>query len=302
MEEQSEHQGMAVRNSELRHTDFYDKVLETGFLYDLQGIVINSSFAVEAIDLKDDDFESYKTKAFGRGEKEWFVKAFIAEKLSCDLFVLLHKKTDDKDIIRKIRLTTEIVKEGENERYTVSEQDVEDFSVDEFVNWWKEKTNGWSQIKNYRPDMDNYLKKSYFDKLLSDNKLSWPLNIDGFYIRKVRSEPGSKSFFEPEIRALIENRFTTITPFLKYDPIYYVNEDTVAWKGLKIIAAELKLPLILCTYSRRSGEEYIAGIAEIQNDTEDKFIYQNDVKPYENTATDANDVIQKIRIIINEQR
>lgn len=118
MEEQSEHQGMAVRNSELRHTDFYDKVLETGFLYDLQGIVINSSFAVEAIDLKDDDFESYKTKAFGRGEKEWFVKAFIAEKLSCDLFVLLHKKTDDKDIIRKIRLTTEIVKEGENERYT----------------------------------------------------------------------------------------------------------------------------------------------------------------------------------------
>lgn len=138
---------------------------------------------------------------------------------------------------------------------------------DDFVEWWAQHKQT-KQTKGYRTDFQRRAENSYFDSVLESHGLRWGGNVDGLL---VSPENGN------QVTAVIENRYTRKCPIRNYDPAKHFHDDINTWRPLILLREQLDVPLLLMTYSRRTGEGRKAGLAQVINgpgDT-DKLLYAN---------------------------
>ena len=132
-------------------------------------------------------------------------------------------------------------------------------SPSDFLAWWQQYKQT-KQTKDYRPQFQDRAADSYFDQLLEGAGLKWGGNIDGFMV----SRQG-----EPAITAVIENRYTNEKSLYSYDPGIYYSADINTWRPLILLRKQLDVPLLLVTYSRRLGEEHLAGLSTVLNEPDE---------------------------------
>ena len=267
---------MKKRNIE-RSTPFSREIKEACGLWDLQGLCMNRSsectIVVEAFDMEDDPVESYSEMI---DEDEIYVKACLAEKIGAICSLLLHKNENGKSNV--------YVKQFMPDHASgkpVIESDLK-MTEQEFVEWWKERKHG-KQKNAYRTDMQIGTGERYFDSLLESNDTSWSSNADGFLTEK--DETGDVA-----VRALIENRIADKCKVKSYDPNRYFGRDYKTWVGSIKLADALGVPLFLCTYSRRAGQDRYMGVGRIVSVDETGLIFSNGRRPDKNIMDNAADV------------
>lgn len=269
---------------------FYNTIKESPGFYDLQGITLQKedclSMAVEAVDLENDKLDDYKNLP-GLSDKDMYVKALLAEKLSIPLFLIRHR--------RGIFYIDQVVRKELHEEKHIQHIQQYKFTEEEFIDWWYRKC-GSAQNKEYKEKTNNYFQKSFFDKLLLKNGLSWILNIDGIY---ATIKSSSKRV---DIRAIIEVRMTSEKYRLKvedYTPEKYYKDDKRAWSTLKSIADKLNVPLILLTFSRYEDLNNINKVgAAVVTDTKETIKYKNDIAPKDNIFLDSYNLLEWLKLNI----
>ena len=165
-----------------------------------------------------------------------------------------------------------------------------------FVEWWADHKRT-RQTKRYREEFEARARDSYFDRLLEGAGLKWGGNIDG-----ILSAPGA----DGRAAAILENRYTRRCPIRRYDPGRHFQSDLNTWRPLILLREQLGVPLLLMTYSRRAGEERLAGLAQVTNgpaDT-DRLRYAPDpaarrpLPPCQRLVTSAEEVKQWLAALL----
>lgn len=260
-----------------RSTAFSGRIKSECGFRELQGLCRNKqgeiTIAVEAVDLEDDPAESF-TKIIP--EEEIFVKSCIAEKIGAKFTILLHKQVDGQDTVRVKQFVPDHAL-GKTE--TVFD---EQMSEQDFLSWWKERKYG-KQKKAYQDDMNMETNTRYFDLLFENNDTSWPSGVDGILTEK----DGSGSV---RVRALIENRIADKCKVKSYDPNRYFGRDYKSWVGSIKLARTLNVPLFLCTYSLRKGQEQYMGIGKIISADEDGLMFEKGERPDKNIFGSVGEV------------
>lgn len=265
---------MKIRDMECRKTQM-QMIVENGLpMCNLQGFFIGNSLhfaGFEAIDMEDSPIDSYNMAIpiDSIYHKICFCKQYDQQ---CKFFILLHKREESQ-----LGYEDNIyVKEFDLRGSKLVGSDFLRLNETQFLRWWKQYSE-FRQVKQYRPDAQGYLQSSYFDNLLAKDiengcALSWTFNIDGFLY-----DPQCHS----KITAIIENRISNKLSVEQYDPGRFFMSDTTVWNALKNVAEKMKIPLILCTYSRMNGSENRFGAAIIDSVT-NGLRYRNNIPPYKN--------------------
>lgn len=247
------------------------QIIEKNFpICNLQGLFTENDkylAGFEAIDMEGsspDEFDSILSMS-DINLRVSFCRQLAAD---CRFYLLLHSTYQSKNCI--------FIKEFvHNPDGNAVEIDCQRFNEEQFLIWWKSYSS-FKQTKSYRHDAQEFLKNSYFDRLLAKEGLSWTFNIDGF-------------LFDPKngnkVKALIENRNSTERAVQFYDPSFFFRYDVKVWTALKKVSDRLGVPLILCTYSRKHDCKDQMGAAVIEGITEG-LSYKDNIPPDRNIMND----------------
>lgn len=203
----------------------------------------------------------------------------LARQLGVDTHLFV--KVEGEDEIRQYQIVEKEAAGGS----VLEEVSHSRLTEEAFVEWWAEHKKT-KQTKGYRTDFQRRAEDSYFDSLLEFRGLRWGGNIDGFLTNA-----------EGRVTAIIENRYTKVCPIRRYDPAKHFGDDINTWRPLILLREQLEVPLLLMTYSRRSGEERIAGLAQVINGPEDteRLLYALDpvtrrpAPPFQRIVTSVNE-------------
>lgn len=280
---------MRRRNVEGRHA-FSEEVARECGIYEVGGLLLNDqgefTAAVEAFEASGSEIEAgvhFSDLLRRDGHYENIcMECVLAAALGIPFYIFL--KIDEKPTILQYQIAAKVQEEGLS--LEAAAQDA--MSEEGFLEWWR----GYKQTvqtKGYRPQLQNRASGSYFDNLLEGAEMKWGGNIDGFAVSD-----------QWTITAIVENRYTTVSPLRSYDPAKYFREDIYTWRPLILLRAKLDVPLLLFTYSKRAGEEHMAGLARVVNGPDDTRRLQYaagtaggaPVPPHEQITSSAADVKQ----------
>lgn len=260
-----------------RSTAFSEEIRKECGICNIQGICSDRdgkyTVAIEAVDTEDgatDDLSAVFT------DEELYIKTCLAEELGIDFSMLIHRESGgESTIIVRSYIADHVSK-------TIKCRNEEVFSESGFIAWWREHNHG-KMRKAYQEEIGGNLDDHFFDRLLRKNESSWPESIDGVVTE--RDESG-----EIMIKAVIGNRISNACKVKSYDPNRYFGRDYKEWIHLMKVAQKLNVPLFLCTYSNRSGQESFTGVARIDGVSEEGLIYHNGKKPVQNVLNDVGEV------------
>lgn len=259
---------MKKRDMETRKTEFLEQVIANITYMDLQGVFSdNGSFIAgfEAVDIQEDELKNLHNN--GISMHEIYLKSCFCLQLGACFYLLLHKKENKTDFIyvREYKANLSL---GTAELKSEYKYEENSFIQD----WWDPRSGRHVQTKNYRKDMKKALSESYFDNLLKKYGRSWTFNIDGFIY-----DPLNKN----QVLAIIENRISNKAEIEYYKPENYFYNDKRVWCALKAIADRLKVPLMLCTYSRSESSINKMGVGFVK-DINSKLTFMNNISPKDN--------------------
>lgn len=272
---------MKRRDSEQQFHPLAERFKRLCKFYDLQGLLMQDSStftaALEAFEYSPEEAEHLSSVKEGTfSDEEYIAKIQFAKRLEVPFFLLTHRT--DKDNVIRDTLDVDAVE------FDVTSIERTSMTPSEFLDWWR-SYKGTIQTKRYGNELQYAIRDSYYDKLLEADKLKWGGNIDGFRMPDLRK--GKPSL-------IIENRFTKEITIKKYDPAeFYLPKhnragDKQTWNPIFQACRRLNAALILCTYSKRDGEEQFLGMAEI-DPTESRFLkYVDNIPPCKNLFTDLD--------------
>ena len=267
---------MKIRSTEKLHS-FTEKLRKAIPIYDLQGLTLDSAnnftAGIEAVEY--DLGEEVEVQNLFSME-EWKAKWSLCNHLSIPLYVTTYKKGDDFIQVLEISFDNDEIEIHEYGR----------FSFKQYANWWA-SIKGTVQSK---PLHEARSRVSFFDDLLAKYGLAWGGNVDGFLL---------SSKMEPQ--AILETRYTTKTPFERYDPAVYFryrNGDYKTWEPLILLAMRLRVPLFLLTFERKSTKDRL-GFSIIDSISREKLFYRNG-PPFNNIIHGVVNIQQQIRDKLSE--
>lgn len=279
---------MKKRNVEGTHA-FAQFVADQCNIFALGGLLLdrnwNFTAAVEAFELEKEEKRSHLTSLLNSNglTKAIIMDGAFAHQLGIPFFVVTH--VIDESHIHVYELCSDY---KNNELQCV---DKKALSEEEFIQWWQEM-KGTVQTKLYGKDFRTRAAKSYFDNLLESHGLKWGGNIDGYLVIDRNDRHN--------IIAIIENRFTNMTPLSKYDPNTYYKGynggDYYTWLPLMNLKDSLDVPLFLMTYSYRDGEQNQVGITRVlgQSKNNGLLYIQNQngesIRPCDNIFQDLHEI------------
>lgn len=266
------------RDSEGEVSAYRQRISNELGLVDIQGLLIgdNDRFTgvVEAFEINANEPNLSLCTLFD--PRDLFIKAKMAEELQIPFSIWAHAASvPDALLVEKIEI-------GENgfdlcvaERCRVLPQ--------VFISWWKSKKKT-HQTKRFNED---YIKDSYFDKLLSEQGLSWGGNIDGIYYDEIKGK----------IAAIVEVRCTKKKPIESYDPSAFIKKDRHTWEPVLQLSDRLSVPCILLTFAKsyKPNEAERYGVAVVEGMNSGGLNYRNGEPPYQHFMTTASELADFIR-------
>lgn len=261
------------RDSEGNVTAFRNTITSKLGMTDLQGLLIgeNGEFteAVEAFEVKGSAIDASLKLLLPASDLTRKVR--LANAIGVPFSVWIHG-TDDRGTIRAIQLDADEGRLGGVRAVT------EHLCTEEkFIEWWAEKKKT-PQTKKFRKQ---YIRNSYFDKLLESHGMVWGGNIDG-------------AMFAPDgsVEAIVEIRCTEKNPIETYDPSRYYREDTFTWQPVLKLSRDLGIPCILLTFKKeyKDGETGVLGVAGVLGNDDNGLKYLDAKPPCNHLVYSADEV------------
>lgn len=261
---------MKIRSTEKPHS-FTDKLRKAIPIYDLQGLTLDSNknftAGIEAVEYGPSEQLDPRTLF---SVEEWKGKWSLCNHLSVPLYVLTYK-TGKKSID-----VFDASFDGNENHFRHDNT----FTFNEFVSWWA----SIKRTVQKKPLYEAGSRISFFDDLLAKSGLAWGGNIDGFLL---------DTGWIPQ--AILETRYSSKKPLETYDPADYFkyrDGDYKTWEPLILLAMELRTPLFLLTFERKSSMDRL-GFSVIDSISTDKLFYRHGL-PFDNIVRGVEKIRQQI--------
>lgn len=286
-----------IRTTEKHPHPIWEKLIEEFPIAEIQGFIFSctdeeliaatkssdrsiSLQCLEAVEY-DSDEEFVPENFFSI--QQWTNKINASAFFNSTLLLLTHKPNDS--VLFKLHQVLE--KDG-----NIIFKEVSLFKDEEsFIGWWRsiKKLTQTKKTVEARPRQG----LTVFDNVIEKNGYSWGGNMDGFILTDK----------DNSVKAIIEVRQSRSFPIEKYDPANYFSGtatkggDFKTWLPLVYLKKAYNIPIILLTFSTKSGTSY--GFTEVLSINESKLFYVNNVSPTKNVNNDFNILKKWVNELVN---